>query len=303
MNLETILVIGEVCADDEPLALRKAVKLAQQQPIAIHFLSVVYCESDSHESLLDEQTQESIKQELGSIQQRLISQKQNEIKLLLASEVPPTVEVSYEVVWSADLFETVRNVCEQRQVDLIIKTGHRSESLIHVPTDFHLLHFSHVPVLIRRIKKWASKPVVLAKIEFAPANEQKMALNNKILRAAVMFARLRGADLHACHIIPCSKVLMDLDFMQEEYLVDKFCNKYRDKMIEYGKEFGIEPGKLHVRAGPPAKAVTTIANNIKADLVVNGAQKEPSRIGHFFGSTNEKLLSILRTDVMTIKPD
>ena len=295
MKLDNVLVIGEANTDDEPLALRKALNLARAQPMSIHLLYVVYCETDEHTSLLNDTDRQSLKQ-------TLLSQTREKVDAMVAREADEGADISVEVIWDADLIAVVERFCESRPIDLIIKTGHRSESLLHVPTDFHLLRSSRLPVMIRRTQRWACKPVVLARVEYLPDDADQMALNLKVLNAAAKLASLRGAELHCCHVIACSKVLMDLDFLQQDYLEDKFRKKHQQALTDYVREFAIEPGQLHVQAGPPDRVLPKVANKIKADLVVLGTHHK--RGGEFFfGNNCEKLLSILRTDVMTVKSE
>ena len=55
----------------------------------------------------------------------------------------------------------------QKHFDLIVKIGHRTESLFHTPADRPLMRQTYtptfLPLLIANIQKWKSKLVVMAR--------------------------------------------------------------------------------------------------------------------------------------------
>lgn len=296
MKIENVLVIAESSSTDEPLALRKALSLAQNRPIAIHLFSVVYSETEEHTTLLEDEARESLRQSL-------LDKTRENTEAIIKRECADAPNISHEIVWNKNLHNAVDNLCQQKEFDLIIKTGHRTESLLHVPTDFHLLRAPHTPAMILRHHGWASQAIVLATIDFAPQKPEQSELNKKVLSAAKQIADMSNAELHACYVVACSKVLLDLDFIHENRLMAKFKKKHEAELIKFAAEYDIAPGRLHLKAGLPEKMIPSIANSIKADLVVLGTPHRHKVSGLLVGHTSEKILHVLRTDVLTIKPE
>jgi universal stress protein E len=280
---DSILVIGEETADDEPLALRKSLKLVAGGVSKLHLLQVVYSEPDEHTTLLGE--------------------TEKRVKALLDKECPDTPGVTYQVVWNDSLPRAVDAVCAEQDFDLIVKTGHRTESLTHVPTDFFLLRVPRVPVMVLSQRPWSAKSVVLAAIDFAPSKPAHMALNRKILEAAREIAELTRARLHCCYVVAYSKVLADMDVVKPRKLLARFKERQESELLDFVAEYGVEPANVHVRAGRPAKLIPSLANKTKADLVVVGTHHRSGITGLLLGNTCEKVLHVLRTAILTVKPE
>jgi universal stress protein E len=294
MNIQNILVIAEGEISDSPLALKKALRLAKDSSIGIHILSVVYCESNEQSTLLDEK-------ERHSVQTAIIAKAKQDIENQLQSECPDRANISYEISFDNDLCHAVDLTCKEKTFDLIIKTGHRSESLLHVPTDFHLLHFPRIPIIILRTKGWKSKPIVLATVNFSKHKKQQMELNKKVLDSAKELADLSGAKLQCCYVVPFSKILADFEIINEADLLNKFKIKHGAELLELTAQYGISDQGVHVKAGEPEKLITSIANQVKADLVVVGTHHRKGILGFGMGNSCEKILHLLRTDILAIK--
>ena len=86
-------------------------------------------------------------------------------------------------------------------------------------------------------------------------------------------------------------------------LLTRFKDKHGSELLDFAAEYGIEPEDVHVRSGPPAKQIPSIANKAKADLVVVGTHQRSGMTGFLLGNTCEKVLHVLRTAILTVKPD
>ena len=294
--IDSILVIGEEMADDEPLALRRGLNLVAAGVSRLHLLHVVYSETDEHTTLLEGDARQTLRE-------MLLEETEKRVKALVEKECPNTPGVTYEVAWNNSLSRAVNAACAEHDFDLIVKTGHRTESLTHVPTDFFLLRVPRVPVMVLSRHAWSAKSVVLAAIDFAPGNPAHMALNRKILKAAREVADLTGARLHCCYVVAYSRVLADMDVIEPQELLTRFNNRHGSELLDFVAEYGVEPGDVHVRTGPPAKRIPSIGNKIKADLVVVGTHHRSGLAGYVLGNTCEKVLHVLRSAILTVKPE
>ncbi|NNL55443.1 MAG: universal stress protein [Woeseia sp.] len=270
-------------ADKEPLALRRGLDLLAAGVSKLHLLHVVCGETDEQTTLLEE--------------------TEKRVKALIEKECPDTPGVTSEVTWNNSLSEAVTAACAVQDYDLIVKTGHRTESLTHVPTDFFLLRVPRAPVMVLSTRAWSAKSVVLAAIDFAPGNPAHMALNRKILKVAREVADLTGSRLHCCYVVTHSRVLADMDVIEPREMLARFNEKHGSELIDFVAEYGIEPDDVHVRSGAPAKQIPSIANKAKADLVVVGTHQRSGMTGFLIGNTCEKVLHVLRTAILTVKPE
>ncbi len=291
-----ILVVGEEMGEDEPLALRKGLKLLAGGASSLHLLQVIYSEMDEHGILLEEDTRQGLRE-------KLLRDTEQHVEDLIHQECPDTPGISYEVVWKKSVAHAVDTVCAQRNFDLIVKTGHREESLTHISTDVHLLRVPRVPVMVLNKQSWSAKPVILAAIDFAPKKNKHMALNRKVLDAARGVAGLTRARLHCCYVVAYSKALADLDVVHSDELLARFKARHEAELLDFVAEFGVEPETVHVHAGSPTKLIPSVANRVKADLVVVGTHHRSGLAGLVPGNICEKVLHVLRTAVLTVKPE
>jgi len=294
--IDSILVIGEETAEEEPLALRKGLQLVAGGARRLHLLQVVYSETDEYTSLLEGSARQTLKE-------LLLEEMDKRVRALIDKECPNTPGVTYEIVWNNNLSRTVEAECAERDYDLIVKTGHRTESLTHVPTDFFLLRVPRVPVMVLSMQSWSAKPVVLAAIDFNPKKSAHMALSRKVLKAAREFADLSQARLHCCYVVAFSRVLADMDVIEPYQLLTRFKEKHESELIDFVAEYGVESDAVHVVTGTPAKVIPSIANKIKADLVVVGTHHRSGMKGLLVGNTSESVLRVLRTSILTVKPE
>lgn len=292
----SILVIGEELADEEPLALRRGLDLVAAGVSKLHLLQVAYCETDEHTTLLEGDARQSLRE-------MLLEETEKSVRALVEKECPDTPGITWEVAWNNSLSEAVTAACAENDYDLIIKTGHRTESLTHVPTDFFLLRVPRVPVMVLSQHAWSAKSVVLAAIDFAPGNAAHMALNRRILQSAREIADLTQATLHCCYVVSYSRVLADMDVIEPRELLAKFEKKHGAELRDFVAEYGVDPDNVHVRSGRPAKKIPSIGNKIKADLVVVGTHQRSGVPGLLVGNTAEKVLHVLRSAILTVKPE
>ena len=290
--MKKILVIAEKLPDTPCLALDKALQIAERCNAKVHILSLVYDDIFDHPELITAE-------EAEGVQKKLVNQAQTRLDKLTAGKE----NVKGEVKWGKDLATTVESICESEPQDLIIKTGNRSETFLHRPSDFRLLNLPATPVMIVSAEHWRTKPVIMATVDFSGDTQDQQELNDKVLTAARQQADLMGAELHCCYVVTYSAALADLDMINKDEIFRRFKEKRLGDLEKYVAGFGIPKTNLHVKAGKIEKVVPSIANRLKAELVVLGTHRRKGLSRIMLGNSSEKILKILRTDILAIKPD
>ena len=74
----------------------------------------------------------------------------------------------------------------------MVKTGSRSESLVHTSVDWQLLRECPAPVLIVAEKRWHRTRPVLASLDLSSDLQAKRQLNHKVLASAKWLAEALG---------------------------------------------------------------------------------------------------------------
>jgi len=227
------------------------------------------------------------------------------LKSLLAQNVERIFEgatqVNSDVVVSDNIADWVANYCDDTAVDLVIKAGHRSESLFHTPCDFKLIRQIHCPILIATNTQWKSRANTLLAIDFSREDDLHQQLNASILNWGDKLSKITHNPLHAVYSIPIAKPLLELEVVNKEEVILKKGPAAKDNMQKLLAKYDMESVTSHIVAGPADKTLPHEANVLKSDLVVIGYVDHDGLGKLFAGNTAEKVLHHLRTDCLIVK--
>jgi universal stress protein E len=238
--------------------------------------------------------------DLRRFQEDLVEKHRREI-LEKLSQTAREVEINIEVHWEKRVADWVIRRVEERHYDLVVKTGHRSETFLYTSTDWQLLRRCRVPVLLLADKRWRRGAQVLAAVDLGTRVKRKVALNYEIVGAAASMATALGCQLHIGYAVPFSKVLRDLDVLdkaqlrrQGKRLAQAFQRSIADR--------GVTVKAMHVVMGAPEKALVSLAAKNGIGLIVVGCVGRARLAGRVIGNTAEQILRLVKADVLAIKP-
>lgn len=210
--------------------------------------------------------------------------------------------VTSQVVPTDSIPEWVADHCASSDDNLVLKTGRRSESLFHTPTDWELIRQLHCPLLISSNQKWRSKPNVLVALDLSSDEAEHRELNALGLHWARHWEAISDCQLHAVYSIPIPAPLLALDIVEQRDYQRTHEPEAKEKLLALLKEFGMTEAIPHILAGAPDKTIPHMANELKADLVIMGSAGREGIQGFLRGNTAEKVLHHLRTDILVVKP-
>jgi len=210
-------------------------------------------------------------------------------------------QVNSDVVVSDDIAGWVADYCDDTAVDLVIKAGHRSESLFHTPCDFKLIRQIHCPILIATNTKWKSKANTLLAIDLSREDDLHQQLNTSILNWGDKLSKITHSPLHAVYSIPIAKPLLELEVVNKENVIQQKGPAAKEQMKNFLTKYDMESVTSHIVAGPADKTLPHEANELKSDLVVIGYVDHGGLGKLFAGNTAEKVLHYLRTDCLIVK--
>lgn len=282
-----------IIADEEnrrQVALHRGVALAKALSLDVDV--VVYC----HEYLEDLEAGLQSK-----VKAAVISEKTKWLDRQLASVDCKGVKLTTYVEWEKTIHNAVIARCTQHSYAFVVKAGHRTERFLYTPTDWHLLRHCKTPVFICASQKWKSKQPILAAVDLMSSKRSKKQLDQRVLEQAFSLASALNAPLHIVCAMPVPAVLRDLDVIDmRQYAADK--KKQLEPIVaDLIERYGLTKKQVHLTAGPAHKVIPSMANRIKADLVVIGSVGRAGVRGAIKGNTAEKVLEYLRTDVLSVK--
>lgn len=210
-------------------------------------------------------------------------------------------QVNCDVVVSDNISDWVANYCDDTAVDLVIKGGHRSESLFHTPCDFKLIRQIHCPILIASETKWKSQANTLLAIDLSRDDDLHQQLNTSILNWGEKLSQITHNPLHALYSIPIAKPLLELEVVNKEEVMQKKGAAAKQAMQNFLKKYEMDSITNHIVAGPPDRTIPHEANVLKSDMVVIGYVDHDGLGKLFAGNTAEKVLHHLRTDCLIVK--
>lgn len=211
-------------------------------------------------------------------------------------------DVTLQTAWTRDIGAWVTEKAERSKYDLVVKAAHDTKSVIHTPTDWHLLRDCRVPVLLTSKRRWPKKAVVLAALDLGRHDRAHETLNRKVLDAATEMARVHDGVVHCVNAVEVSRVLADLDIIDPR----KIARKARDQSSAAAKallgKFGIPMSRLHMPIGKVGGAVAGTAKELKANVLVMGTTARTGVKGLVIGNSAERVLTRAACDILALKP-
>lgn len=211
-----------------------------------------------------------------------------------------TVTISHEIVWSKYFVEEIFTHCDKHHYDLLIKKGHRSESILHTPSDWLLLRDSKIPVyIVVDQEPKAGQPIVVA-LDLMASSEEKQRLNKKLLKFASHFATQTDAELHCCFAVALPMIFGDMgavDIEQQSQELETLARKNAESLLD---TYGIAPQNLHIAKGAASEVIANISERLDSSLTVIGSMGRKNIVGKVIGSTCEQLLHESRKDLLVI---
>jgi len=213
----------------------------------------------------------------------------------------PSSRFSVEVHWEKRVAPWVIDRVAKEPVDLVIKGAHRSETFAYTSTDWQLLRGCRASVMLVAGKRWKKSENVLAAVDLGTRSATKKALNHKVVAQASALAGALGSGLIVSYAVPVSRVLRDLDIIDEKKLrregqirLDEFCDRLEER--------GIAVAGRQLVTGAPEKALVNAAAKNRAGLVVLGTVGRKRLAGKVIGNTAEEILRLVKADVLAVRP-
>lgn len=292
--MKHILVIADRLGEEQRIIAR-AVELASRVGAKLTIVGFVYEHVGSLPVHLSTRDQ-------ASLQETLIERHRAEIRQALAAATTgQAIKAAADVFWEKRVADRATQIAAEQRCDLVMKSGHRSETLTYTPTDWQLVRGCPVPVLLVTDRRWSKSKHVLAAVDLGTRVRSKQALNYDIVERAAALAGALGCQLHIGYAVPFSAALQDLDIIS----VSSLRREGVQRAEEFGRSLahrGITVDGLHVVTGKPEKALVSLAAKKRIGLVVLGCVGRSRLAGRVIGNTAEQILHLLKADVLAIKP-
>ena len=193
------------------------------------------------------------------------------------------LDYSIEVSWSSEWQKSIDQSASQFAADRIylpVKERVNSTRFSFSESKWDLLKTAHCPVVLIQPHAPEQRRLVLAAVNFQAIHDVQQQLNKSILHWAKEVAGMYNAQVHVV-------------------------NAYRDSMNypdrgRLANESGVPAERIHVEPGYTDEAVSKVAAELNADLVVMGSLGQNGMIKSRRGNTAARVIAALNQDIMVV---
>lgn len=295
--MKDLLVIADPI-DREQLALKHALAISTGTEAKIHVLIFCYeAIDDLHSAKHDNGPKFDLKTMILEQAANAWERVSNEIN-------PGKVTITHEIIWEKHIHSWVIEHCKTHHYDLLFKTGHRSESFYHTPTDWQLVRQGNVPFYcvseepVPPPKKGANN--ILVALDLRASSKEKKQLNNRLLDLACAHAKQTGADVHCCYAIHIPTLVKDMDLIDVPAHVHQLESELRADVDGWLEMYDLDQSRLHIREGAAELVIDNFVRELKAQVVVIGSLGHSGLAGRIIGNTAEKVMHRSTTHVLVL---
>ena len=177
--------------------------------------------------------------------------------------------------------------------------------LLHL-TDWELLRWSPVPVLLVKTPGTYRHPVVLATVDPGHTFSKPAKLDQRILAASSTIAGALQGTQHVLHAYAPFPFAEDPETLISQETVERLqadataaAQKALDQVLRTSR---IPKTQRHIVGRHPADAIAQTAKEIHSAIVVMGAVSRSGLKRLLIGNTAERVLDLLTCDVLIVKP-
>ncbi|MEH6453307.1 MAG: universal stress protein [Psychromonas sp.] len=290
--MSKILVILEQ-QQQRKSTLDKAIELAKKSGADIHVL--IYCYedlswmNDIFDMLENQRIKEQLIQTKETWWQQYIKTYDNKVR------------ITHEIVWDKYFVDAILNHCKDHSYDFYMKKGHRSESLLHTPSDWLLLRESEIPsyIVAEESVTTSGKSVLLA-LDLMARSQEKQNLNRKLLAFGYDFAKKSALDIHCCFAISVPNLLADFGHNETQQYAKQIEEIAKVNATPLLNQFNIPAENLHLNIGEPNTVIDQVAQKVDANIIIIGSMCKKRLTGKVIGNTCEEVLHITHKDMIVL---
>ena len=279
----------------EQTALERALALQEKTNAHLHLAAFAYHPMCDQTDVFDAHQRRAIRKEI-------VRQRTEWLRDQARDREALSRDLNLEVVWCQDIANWVAERVIERGDDLVVKSIHQSQTLLHTPLDWQLLRTCPAPVLLCTSTPWRRKPRVLAALDLRVEDRAHASLNHKVLEAGRSFAEMHDGELHCVYALDVPEVLSALNIPDPRTFQQENVVQARERLAEVVAPYEVPAERLHVPMGKVGHVVNRLSARLEADLMVMGTTARRGLAAAVIGNSAEKVLMRAQCDVLALKP-
>ena len=177
---------------------------------------------------------------------QLIIEKREAELANLAARLGGQSLVKSELIWSERVCESVAEYAKDHAIDIVVKDGHRTESLFYKPTDSRLISALDADLLLVSSYQKKAAGGLLAAIDLGATSDSDFQLNHLILTKACQLAEKLHLPLSIGYAAGPNQALVELDLIDEASYHQKITEKLAPYKSDLMGEFGLTDEQFHI---------------------------------------------------------
>jgi universal stress protein E len=289
--MEKLLIVADL--EDNGYATPRGLELADKLGMEVDVVAFTYAPLAALKVSKAEQ---------AAIKKRLLEDRGQAVQARIDKSAREGQKVHLRSVWEKNIDNWINRQCAKGKYALVLKTGNRSETLVHTSTDWELLRNCPAPVLLVSQKRWHKVKPVMVALDLSTTVASKKALNETVLASAKRLAAALGVDLEIIVALEVPTLLADLDLVDPDSYARDIRKQMQPAIDKLAAKFDLPESAFYCKRGPVEKVITSRAAKVRAQIVVMGTVGRKGVKARLLGNTAEKVLRHLKTDVLAIKP-
>jgi universal stress protein E len=221
------------------------------------------------------------------------------------------VKVGCLAVWDHPAYDAIVRRALASRADLVVAAtqGHRfGGRLLLRNTDWELIRYCPVPLLLVKSPRAYRNPVVLAAVDPFHARAKPAELDQRLLAAAAQVAKLLRGTTHIFHAyMPLAAVDAAPATTAPPVMLPPEVEAAHAEQVEravdrLARSARIPAVRCHINMGEVSDELRAVTRRTHTALVVMGAVSRSSLARFFIGNTAERVLDKLGCDVLIVKP-
>jgi len=206
-----------------------------------------------------------------------------------------------DIVSTPDIAAYCASFCRDQDVSLVVKTGHRSESLVYTPLDWQLIRKLPCPIIIAVGHELSQDRKLLVALDVHSNNPAQRELDKKVLNWAGQWADANDFSLYIASCIEAPEPLTSSDSELLMDLESKLRPRIEPLIRDLLTELSLSSKGVLISAGSPDVVLRRLAEELDADLVVMGYTARHGLGNLLIGHTAEKVMHRLDRNLAVVQ--
>ena len=302
-RFKNILLVSD-SDNRDAAALKEALALAKNNKTRLTVAEVV---EEFPQEMLD--LSASIK--IGDLQEAVRKEALKDLKAFVDGVKEKGRPVSTKILVGTPFLQIIRLVLAKKHGLVMVTAEGKTElgEMFFGSTTMHLMRKCPCPVWVFNPEHPAHRAVILAAVDPDPFDEERDALNHRIMALASSMAEIKKAKLHVAHAWapPTANILVSRTLLEHEVemMVSETEKAHRLRLDVLLKKYvpHIPTKQVHLVEGDAGELIPELARKLKIDLIVMGTVSRTGVSGFLIGNSAEKVLHHVDCSVLTVKPE